>query len=80
MKTALLTTAAMLTAFAFPDLAVAGTVAGCETVAVEGSNYSVFVDPTCYTAPEGGSGIDGLFYVSFPVVTDDAEADDDAAK
>jgi hypothetical protein len=78
MKTALLTTAAMLTVFAFP--ALAGTVAGCETVAVEGSNYSVFVDPTCYTAPEGGSGIDGLFYVSFPVVTDDAEAEGDAAK
>jgi hypothetical protein len=64
MKTALLLTAALL---AGPAMTTAGTVQGCETVAVTGSNYTVKADPTCVFAGEFQGNARGLVPVSFDV-------------
>jgi hypothetical protein len=69
MKTALLLTAALLAA---PAMTTAGTVQGCETVAVTGSNYTVKADPSCVFAGEFQGNARGLVPVSFDV---DAEGD-----
>jgi hypothetical protein len=61
MKKILLATAAALTLLAAPSFA--GNVNGCETVPVEGSNYSVRVDVTCPLSndkPDGPSMFYGL--------------------
>jgi hypothetical protein len=75
MKSALLTTAALLTVFALPALAVAGTVAGCETVAVEGSNYTVKADPTCVFAGQPQGQTRGFVRVSLDADNDPSTPD-----
>jgi hypothetical protein len=59
MKASLMTTAAMLLAFALPALAgPTETITGCATVADPATNFTTFADPTCYQAPHvGGDGL-----------------------
>lgn len=77
MKTLLTLTAAIIGGIALPTLLMAGpteTITGCATVAVEGSNYTTFVDPTCYSAPEAGKGLDPrLIAALFDAIEDDEE-------
>jgi hypothetical protein len=58
MKKLLLLTAAIIGGVALPTLLMAGTtesITGCETAPAQGSNFTVFVDPTCPAqAKDGG--------------------------
>jgi hypothetical protein len=59
MKTIL---ALFMTMFAFAAFAgPTENITGCATVADPATNFTTFADPTCYAAPEGGNGIDGVF-------------------
>jgi len=72
MKTLLTLTAAIIGGVALPALVMAGpteTITGCATVPVEGTNYTVRVDPTCALATETTSN---GFYVT--TVDDDGDA------
>ena len=64
MKTLLTLTAAIVGGILLPAMTFAGTtekITGCATVADPATNFTTFADPTCYQAPEGGSGIDAAF-------------------
>jgi hypothetical protein len=64
MKLTLTLAAALIGGVAMPGLLLAGTtedITGCATVSDPATNFTTFADPTCYRAPEGGSGIDGQF-------------------
>jgi hypothetical protein len=86
MKTILTLTAALIGGVALPALAFAGTteaVTGCATEAVEGSNYTTFVDPTCPAQARDGGDLRGsviallsdVWVKPTPDETEEAEAD-----
>lgn len=78
MKLILTLTAALIGGIALPGLLMAGpteNITGCATVADPATNFTTFADPTCYAAPEGGSGVDGLFLVVISKLLEDQEAE-----
>lgn len=79
MKKLILTTGFI--AAALP--ALAGTteaITGCATVEAENSNFTVFADPTCYRAPEGGNGLDATLVAALISALPDDEEEEPAAE
>lgn len=77
MKTLLTLTALLLSASA----AVAGTteaITGCATVAVDGSNYTTFADPTCPAQAKDGG--DNWAFAGVEIVLDWKQAALEAAE
>jgi hypothetical protein len=57
MKKLFLAAAAVFALFAAPTFAgPTENITGCATAQADNSNFTVFVDPTCYKAPETSGG------------------------
>jgi hypothetical protein len=83
MKKLLLVTAAIIGGVALPTLLLAGTtesITGCETAPAQGSNFTVFVDPTCPAQAKDGGDITSLVNEVFADLADQAREAREAAE
>jgi hypothetical protein len=80
MKTLLFTTGLIAATLAAAPVLAGPTenITGCETAAVDGSNYTTTVVPGCLKVPEG-SGFDGVLLAALiEAITPDEEEEEDA--